>query len=191
MHTLTMFLDKIISLVCGLIFLFVLSCDTPSSDSDKKYKTASVISKTLSSDIVFWDYAASSNMLLATLGNLAADKGSTDTIKALGNRSFAFHSNALKQLKVLLNGNEVVQIPDSLGLADRKLVKDFKLLEGEKFNDRYRNFILNTHKLQLERYKEAIGRAENDETRNWLEAMIIHIRKEHTVFADSDSIVQQ
>lgn len=187
-----MFIDKAISLLFGLVFLFVLSCDGPSSDSVVSEEEATAVGgKALQDDPVFWDYAASSNMLQTEIGRIAAEKATSDSIKTMGQKTVDFHSKAMQQLRSLVANQEKVQIPDSLGSADRALVEEFKLLEGEEFNTRYRDFILNTHKVQLERYKEALGRAENKRTLDWLQAMLVHLRKELNSVANIDSVKQQ
>lgn len=186
-----MFIDKAVSLIFGIIFLFVLSCDGPSAESVAENAAVVEKNKPLQNDPVFWDYAASSNMLQTEVGELAAEKGGTDSIKALGEKTVSFHSKAMQQLRSLVSKYENIHLPDSLGSADKDLVQEFKLLEGEAFNTRYRDFIVNSHRMQLELYQEALSRAEDKKTRDWLRAMLMHLRKELETVASADSSVQQ
>ena len=182
-----MFIDKLLSLAIGLLFLLVLSCDGPAADSEKK---APIEQRTLSQDPVFWDYAASSNMLQAEIGQLAIERGEPATIKKIAEKAVSFHSTALTKLKTLASQQSGVHLPDSLTGADSQLVRDFEQLEGEEFNDRYRAFIVSTHRLQLERYQEALLKTEDIKTREWLTDMLLHLREEIQQFERVDSLDQ-
>jgi putative membrane protein len=184
-----MFLDKFISLIIGVLFLFAISCDGPTSNEagDKNF-TTSKAKKPLLQDPVFWDYAASSNMLQVELGKLALENASSEQMKSRGGNISDFHSKALSQIKSLVSEQPDIKLPDSLGTADRKLIDELRELKGEEFNTRYRDFILNTHKLQLERYQEALGRAENQKVKDWLQAMLIHLKDEFEIVSSPDSL---
>ncbi|WP_439881175.1 DUF4142 domain-containing protein [Pontibacter sp. MBLB2868] len=186
-----MFIDKVISLAFGLVFLFVLSCDGPTSDTVVEEGTPVSKNKTLRDNPVFWDYAASSNMLQTELGKLAAEKGSTEEIRLIGQKAADFHYKALEQLRSLVASQTKVHVPDSLGAADHDLVEEFKLLKGEDFDTRYHDYILNSHKMQLERYQEALSIAENQGTRKWLQAMLVHLREQLNSVAATDSVTHQ
>ncbi|MBC5992764.1 DUF4142 domain-containing protein [Pontibacter cellulosilyticus] len=172
-----MFIDKLLSLAVGLLFLLVLSCDGPSSKSGNEIN-ALASEPTLADDAVFWDYAASSNLLQAEIGQLAKEKSTAPPIKLLAEEAVQFHISALQELRKLSKKHASVQLPDSLATADSDLVKELEQLEGEEFDTRYRAFINSTHQTQLTRYEEALQKTEVPELRNWLRNMLAHLHEE-------------
>ena len=149
------------------------------------------VSRSLQSDPAFWDYAASSNILQTEISRLAAEKGTTENIRNLGGQSADFHAQALERLRRLVAEHQRLQLPDSLGDADKGLVQEFRLLEGEEFDTRYRDFITSTHLAQLDRYEEALNKADDQETRDWLMGMRAHLREELDLLAQPDSVVAE
>ncbi|GAB3193840.1 putative outer membrane protein [Pontibacter aydingkolensis] len=182
-----MFIDKLLSLAIGLLFLLVLSCDSPSGNSSNETTTLTS-QRTLKNDPAFWDYAASSNMLQTEIGQLAMEKGEPESIKALGEKAVKFHSKALQQLKSITRQHATLHLPDSLTGADSKLVKEFKQLEGEEFNARYKAFIASTHQMQLTRYKEALEKADDQVTRDWLNSILTHLQEKLNDLYTADSV---
>ncbi|MDX5436740.1 MAG: hypothetical protein LPK03_06065, partial [Pontibacter sp.] len=65
--------------------------------------------------------------------------------------------------------------------------QEFKLLEGAELDARYRDFIISTHKAQLTRYEEALAKAQDQRTRNWILDMHAHLRKEISELVELDS----
>ncbi|MFD3001411.1 DUF4142 domain-containing protein [Pontibacter toksunensis] len=179
-----MFYDKLLTNLFGALFLLMLACDGPSSNPEAKTIT---VNRSIMYDPAFWDYAASSNMLQAEISRLAIEKGSTENIRAFGQRAADFHGGALKRMQRLMDGNDGVQLPDSLGSADRGLVQEFQLLEGEAFDTRYRDFIASSHRTQLDRYEEALRRADDQKVRDLLMDMRAHMREELDKLAQPDS----
>lgn len=183
-----MFIDKLLSLAVGLLFLLVLSCDGPAGEAETK-AAALTTPRTLENEPAFWDYAASSNLLQTSIGQLAIERGDTQQVRALAEEAVGFHGNALMQLKKLANKYTLV-LPDSLTGADRDLVKEFEQLEGEEFNARYRAFVSSTHQMQLSHYEEALQKTEDQEIREWLKALLEHLRVEQAQLNAPDSLQQ-
>lgn len=180
-----MFTNKLLSTLLSASFVLVMACEGPSSNTESDIIT---VHRSLQYDPAFWDYAASSNMLQIEISRLAVEKGSTEKIRALGRRAVDFHSNALTRMQQLMAKNEDIQLPDSLGSADRGLVQEFRLLEGEEFDTRYRDFITSVHRTQLDRYEEALRRADNQKIRDWLMDMRAHMRAELDELTLPDSV---
>ncbi|WP_347157294.1 DUF4142 domain-containing protein [Pontibacter chitinilyticus] len=168
--------NKLLTYTCGVLLLCLFSCHE-ATDYEAE---ATVISetRTLKDDPAFWDYAASSNMLQTALGQLAIEKGTTEQVRQLGEQSVKFHVRALKRLRALMRKQKRIQLPDSLGGADQGLVKEFQALEGTAFDEQYRTFLITSHTTQLERYQEAVGKADDQRTQAWLLDMENHLRKQ-------------
>lgn len=183
-----MFLNKVLSVALSALFLLMLACDGPSSGTGAQQLTQRTKNRTLQDDPIFWDYAASSNMLQTEISRCAAEKSSSEKVKAMAGKAVDFHSRALRQLRKLVANQEHLQLPDSLSGADKRLVQEFNSLEGEEFNQRFRSFIISTHKSQLDRYEEALRRTEDQKTRQWLTNMRMHLLEELEQFMAQDSV---
>ncbi len=172
-----MFIDKLLGLITGLLFLLVLSCDGPSNDSTNKTITIQT-KRTLKADPAFWDYAASSNMLQTEIGQLVIEQGEPQALQAVAQKAVNFHSEALQELKVIAAQYNGIIIPDNLIGADNDLVKEFSLMKGEELANRYKAFVNSTHQSQLTRYEEALKIADDQQTKDWLIKMIAHLHEE-------------
>ncbi|WP_161889850.1 DUF4142 domain-containing protein [Pontibacter russatus] len=181
-----MLADKLRLIPFYAAFLLLLACGKSSPEGETNTIT---VAQSLQHDPAFWDYAASSNLLQTEISDMATEKGGTENIRNLGRRSADFHTQALERLRRLVAKNKRIQLPDSLGEADKGLVQEFMLLEGEEFDTRYRDFIVSTHLAQLDRYEEALSKADDQETRNWLMGMRAHLREELDLLAQPDSVV--
>ncbi|WP_276498749.1 DUF4142 domain-containing protein [Pontibacter litorisediminis] len=181
-----MFLDKIITFALAAIFLIALSCEGPASEESTAQEVPR--KKTLQHEPAFWDYAASSNMLQVAVASVAAEQGAAAHTRSIAADALAFHRQALKRLQQLAQRHEHIQLPDSLGGADMGLVSEFKLLQGEELDTRFRDFVMSTHNAQLDRYEEALLKADDKETREWLMDMRAHLREEIHLMAAADSV---
>lgn len=181
-----MLADKLRLIPFYAAFLLLLACGKSSPEGETNTIT---VAQSLQHDPAFWDYAASSNLLQTEISHMATEKGGTENIRNLGKRSADFHMQALERLRRLVAKNKRIQLPDSLGEADKGLVQEFMLLEGEEFDTRYRDFVVSTHLAQLDRYEEALSKADDQETRDWLMGMRAHLREELDLLAQPDSVV--
>ncbi|MEJ8801160.1 DUF4142 domain-containing protein [Pontibacter sp. H249] len=181
-----MFTDKLFALAVGILFLFILSCDGPISN-EAENTVALTTQKTLKNSPAFWDYAASSNMLQVEMGQLAIERGD-ENLKNMAEKAIGFHSASLNKLKSIARKHTGIYLPDSLSGADKGLVDEFELLEGEEFDARYRAFILNSHQLQLSRYQEALPQADDEETKAWINSILTHLQQELNSFEQADSL---
>ncbi|AKD02562.1 DUF4142 domain-containing protein [Pontibacter korlensis] len=171
-----MFIDKVLATTLGAVFLLVLACEGPATEKNDDKDTAVV--KTLKHEPAFWDYAASSNMLQIEIAKVAAGKGATEQTRSMAREALAYHKQALTELKNLAQKHNNIQLPDKLTGADLGLVEEFKLLEGKELDIRFREFVLSTHNAQLNRYAEALTKAEDQGTRDWLADMRVHLQDE-------------
>lgn len=175
-----------ISPYIALFLLLLQACDGPSAGDETN---AIIVTQNIQQDPAFWDYAASSNMLQTEISLLAVEKGASENVKSLGSKSASVHRDALERLRKLTAKHDQIKLPDSLAEADRSLVQEFMLLEGEEFDTRYRNFIVSTHLAQLDRYEEALSKADDQETRDWLMFMRAHLRQELSLASQPDSVL--
>lgn len=182
-----MLTDKLISFILGVIFLLVLACEGPAAEKDTADAVPETRTRTLLHEPAFWDYAASSNMLQVALGKLAEQKASSAKLRGMAKDAVTYHAGALRQLQQLVSKQDNILLPDSLAGADQGLVQEMKLLEGEEFDLRYQEFIISTHNAQLDRYEEALVKADDQKIRDWIMDMRSHLRQEINAFSKLDS----
>lgn len=182
-----MLTDKLISFILGVIFLLVLACEGPAAEKDTADTVPETRTRTLLHEPAFWDYAASSNMLQVALGKLAEQKASSATLRGMAKDAVTYHAGALRQLQQLVSKQDNILLPDSLAGADQGLVQEMKLLKGEEFDLRYQEFIISTHNAQLDRYEEALVKADDQKIRDWIMDMRSHLRQEINAFSKLDS----
>lgn len=180
-----MLLHRLITLLIGTTFMYMLSCDSPSTDN--KISGTNKLADAHNLSPAFWDYAASSNLLQVELGKLAAEKGTTQQVKDWGKKAIKYHSNALQQLKKIGSSHLAIQLPDSLGGADKRMVKEFSALQGADFDARYRQHLMVSHKSQLSRYKEASTKTDSSGLKKWLSDMQQHMQDQLQEVAQADS----
>ena len=144
--------------------------------------------RALADDPAFWDYAFSSNLLQTEIGRVVNEKEVSLEVKTLASQAASYHGKALRELKSLAKGHTSAPLPDSLSRADRDLVNEFKQLDGEELEARYRAFIRSTHQNQLTRYQEALQRVEDQKIRRFLNAMLEHLRQELAALSRLDSL---
>ncbi len=184
-----MFIDKIITLALGSIFLFLLACDSnQSAENTTRELTYQIETKEPSA--IFWDYAATTSMLQSELSMLAAGKTTDTQVTVLADSALLLHTNALKRLHRIAEKYKDVQLPDSLSGADKEMVEEFKLLDEQEFATRYREYLELTHKTQLSRYSETLSETEDPALRQWLQTMREKLRGQLVFYASLDTTAQ-
>lgn len=140
---------------------------------------------------LFWDYAASTNMLQAELSQLAKARSASAEVQAVADSTLALHTEALRRLRSIAQRYKHVQLPDSLTGADRTLAEDFKALEGDTFDTRYLEYLRLTHKTQLNRYQETLSETEDPALRRWLLTMRTQLQNRLQYYEVADSVLKK
>ncbi|WP_018476682.1 DUF4142 domain-containing protein [Pontibacter roseus] len=171
-----MLTDKLLTLAFGVIFLLTLACSDSPETNKHQQMTLLPATKT-SGQTAFFDYAASTSMLQVELGQLAAERGQQEQVKAIGEHALQHHTRALADLRKTVGKDHLTSIPDTLGAADKAIVEEFRNLPAAEFDNRYRHYILSSHTAQLERYQETLQKTEEEHIREWINQMQVHLQE--------------
>lgn len=170
---------------CTLL-LCLVSCKEPSAEN--KAAEAAQLADTHNLNPAFWDYAVTSNMLQVELGKLASEKGTSPQVKEWGKAAAAYHVKAMQELKAIGVGHDAILLPDSLIGADKAMVQEFSGLQGAEFDARYREHMTISYKAQLQRYQEALEKADSPKMIHWLTGMQLHLHEKLQEITKPDSL---
>jgi putative membrane protein len=184
-----MFINKIIAIALGSVFLFFLACDNRTTESETTEVTYTLDKHEPSA--MFWDYAASTSMLQKELGKLATEKAEDSLIQTYADSALLIHSKALLSLRNLAGKYKNIQLPDSLTGSDKEMVEEFKALQGEDFESRYVEYLTLTHKAQLNRYQETLSETDDPSLRQWLTNMRTRLSNQLQFYAEADSVTPE
>ncbi|MCC9137129.1 DUF4142 domain-containing protein [Pontibacter silvestris] len=166
-----------------LLLMLAVACSGPS----EKQSTSGEEPPASTANLAFWDYAASTNMLQAQLGQIASEKAQSKPLRKIGEEEEDFNNKALQKLKRLVRKQPHIQLPDSLGGADQEIVYEFRSLQDTEFNSRYRSFLVSSHESQLAWYEDALRDFKDPALRRWVYGMQEHLREQLQEIAKTDS----
>ncbi|WP_299705441.1 DUF4142 domain-containing protein [uncultured Pontibacter sp.] len=183
-----MLTDKVLTLVCGLLFLMMIACSDNAETDTKLQDGKPPVVQEMSRSAAFVDYAASTNMLQAELAKLAVARAQNEDVKALANQMLTFYEEAQQNLRQVASAEGLQNsLPDSLGAADRTTIEEFRKLPDVEFDERYRQYISSSHQSQLDHYQEMLLRSEEAEIRNWVNEMQLQLRARLQLAGQYDS----
>ncbi len=108
-------------------------------------------------DMKFAKEAAAGGMAEVKLGQLAADKGSSDFVKQFGQKMVADHSKANDQLKSVAQKDNI-SLPTDVMPKDQALYDRLSKLSGAAFDAAYVKAMLTDHKKDVAEFtKESNG----------------------------------
>ena len=142
------FINLALSAVVTLFPLAGIAQTGSMSDSSNSQSAASMSSKSGSnlsaSDKKFVRDAAQGGMAEVELGQLAAEKASSDDVKKFGQRMVDDHTKAGDQLKQVAS-SEGVQLPQGLSAKDKLTKERLSKLSGEQFDKAYMADMVKDH----------------------------------------------
>ena len=118
------------------------------------------------SDKTFMKKAAQGGMAEVQLGQLAAEKGSSDEVKKFGQRMVDDHSKANDQLKQLA-ASKGVELPTSLNSKDEATKNRLSKLSGNAFDRAYMQDMVKDHTQDVSEFKKASQTAKDSDLKNW------------------------
>ncbi len=96
--------------------------------------------------------AAPGGMAEVALGRLAAERGSSDAVKAFGQKMVKDHSKAGKALETLAKEKKVI-LPTKLMPAHQEIMAKLSKLKGEDFDHAYVAAMVTAHKKDVAAFK--------------------------------------
>lgn len=122
--------------------------------------------KVSANDKHFMRAATMGHMAEVKMGQLAAERGQSDFVKAFGMRMVKDHGVALQELRQL-GRTEKVSLPKSINAEQKKAYKHLSGLRGAEFDKAYRMHMLEDHKKDSYVFHMQSQKADNSNVRNY------------------------
>jgi putative membrane protein len=110
--------------------------------------------------------AAEGSMAEVELGKLAAEKGSSDTVKQFGKRMADDHAKAADEVKQLAQQKNIT-LPADLDKRHKLLRDRLSKLSGADFDKAYANEMVKDHKKDVAEFKREADRAKDADLKAW------------------------
>ena len=115
--------------------------------------------------------AAQGGMTEVKLGELAAQKGTRDDVKAFGQMMVKDHTAINDDLKALA-AQKGVTLPDSLDAKHQGMVDKMAALTGAEFDDAYITGMIKDHKMDAKDFKAESAKTKDAEIKSFVDKSI-------------------
>jgi len=136
-------------------------------------------------DWKFFKEAAQGGMAEVTLGQMAANKAESETVKSFGQQMVTDHEKANQELKDLAVA-ESVTLPTEMSTDAKALQKKLSGLSGSEFDKTYMEEMLKDHKKDIAAFQEQAQQGKDLEVKNWAEKTLPTLQ-EHYALAQTTS----
>jgi len=152
------------TIVLGLAAGPAVAQDTTAAQKNAQ-KTGSA-SANASADHTFVMQAAKGGLAEVQLGQLAADKASSDEVKKFGQRMVSDHSKANDQLKSLAQSKNIT-LPTDLDPKDKATHDRLEKLSGAAFDRAYMQHMLADHRKDVNEFKKESTSGKDSDVKAW------------------------
>ena len=154
--------------VLGLVVpAFAGQPPTPAQSPTATPKTEkATMDKASSADHAFVMKALKGGMAEVELGQLAADKGSTDEVKKFGQRMVTDHSKAGDELKALAQQKNIT-VPSEIDAKDKATHDRLAKLSGAAFDRAYMQNMLADHRIDVNEFKKESTSGKDPDVKAW------------------------
>jgi len=133
----------------------------------------------------FVQTAAQGGMAEVKLGQLAQEKGASQTVKDFGARMVTDHSKADDQLKGIATGKNV-SLPDTLNSKDQALYDRLSKLSGPQFDREYIHAMVRDHEQDVALFRRESQSASDPAVKNFASRTLPTL-EEHLKLAEADN----
>jgi putative membrane protein len=123
----------------------------------------------------FLTNAARGGMLEVQLGNMAAQKASSNDVKQFGERMATDHSQLGQKLQQLAS-NLNFTLPTDLKPEQQALVSRFETLTGKAFDSAYIKEMVNDHLKDISEFERALSQASNADIKQFVNEALPTLR---------------
>jgi len=139
----------------------VLAHQDSASSERKDESMAAAKSKPAVADTHFAKEAAQGGMAEVKLGQLAREKGSSDSVKSFGKRMVDDHSKAGDRLKEVA-AKENIMLPTDIGAKDQATYDQLAKLSGAAFDRAYAKDMVADHQTDVAAFKKEANGGKSD-----------------------------
>jgi putative membrane protein len=141
--------------------------DAPASQSTTAASATSKSStRSATPDVHFAREAAQGGMAEVKLGQLAQEKGSSDTVKTFGKRMVDDHSKAGDKLKEVAS-RESITLPSDLSAKDQATYDRLSKLNGAAFDRAYARDMVKDHETDVAAFQKEANAGKNDSLKSF------------------------
>lgn len=139
--------------------------------------------KVSASDKHFMRAATMGHMAEIKMGQLAAERGQSDFVRAFGKRMVKDHGVALQELRQLAR-SEKVSLPKSISAEHRKAYRHLSGLRGSEFDSAYRMHMLEDRKKDSYVFHMQSQKADSSNVRNYAMKYAPIVKMHHHMLID-------
>ena len=136
------------------------------SPSATKSSAATTKSRPAMGDTHFAKEAAQGGMAEVKLGQLAQEKGSSDSVKSFGKRMVNDHSKAGDKLKEVAS-RESITLPSDISVKDQATYDRLSKLSGSAFDRAYARDMVKDHETDVAAFQREANAGKNDSLKSF------------------------
>ena len=170
------------ALLAGGMLVFISSCNDATTDETAKTDslaatpnqgdTSTTMTQTaMHDDAKFAMEAAEGGMMEVQLGKLASTRATSSAVKQHAKMMVEDHSKANAELKQLAASKNIT-LPDSLSGEKQNDIKDLSEKKGADFDKAYTDFMVDDHKKDVDKFKEASEKCNDADLKAWAAAKL-------------------
>ena len=129
-------------------------------------------------DRQFMNKAAMGSMMEVQLGKMAQEKASSQDVKDFGQTMVQDHSKANQKLKDIAQENNV-SLPQELDAKHRRTVDELSSLEGESFDRRYMDKMVEDHKKDIDTFQKEVQQGQHPEVTQFASETLDTLQQHH------------
>lgn len=130
----------------------------------------------LQDDSDFVVEAASGSMMEVELGQLAAQKASSQEVKNFAQKMVNDHSKANERLRQIAQQKNIA-LPEGLADEHKKHVDDLREKSGHEFDKDYMDLMVEDHEEDVEKFEEASEDLNDSDLRSWVNETLPTLRQ--------------
>ena len=141
-----------------------------------------------SADLTFVLDAAKGGMAEVELGQLAADKASSDDVKKFGQRMVTDHSKANDELKTLAQSKNIT-LPTAIDAKDKATHDRLAKLSGPAFDRAYMAHMVTDHRKDVNEFKKETTAGKDPDVKSWASKTLPTLEEHLKMAQDTDKAV--
>jgi putative membrane protein len=158
-----------------IISLFLLATGSPAESAPAQNAGFSPAGKSFIKD------ASSAGLVEVELGQVARDKGSSQEVKAYGDRMILDHGKANEELKGIAEQKNV-KLPLQVERKHVTMIAMLSKLSGPEFDRKYMVSMVKHHARNIARFKKAIRKVKDQDLKAWA-AATLPVLQQHLLLA--------
>jgi putative membrane protein len=134
-------------------------------------------------DYKFVKEALKGGAMEVSLGQLAAQQGTNQSVRAFGERMVQDHQKANQELSQLAS-QKGATIPDTMDKKADEMAAKLRELSGTEFDKAYIKYMISDHKADIKEFQNEAAKADDADLKNWA-AQTLPTLQEHLRMAEN------